>query len=266
MGYSTDIAGQKQEILNLLEKLHQGSAKTKSKKQEDREAETTGPSLQDRIRRRRQDLLDLRDRRERLGQDLLEERLLNICQMLEERIARIESAIGRGAPRAKAVQDVESADGTDIAANLGAMTPDLDIAIPTPEAAQSPMDLGLDLISSDQSQPEQETPTAALSGLVQDGILPDILQMISSNTKTGIFTLEADGKKIDLFLQDGEMYHAVTEDMTGQTAFFAAMAMEEGKFYFHETDEVPEEKTIDGNTQFMILEALRQIDEEQGGA
>ncbi len=264
MGYSTNIAGQKQEILNLLEKLHQKSAQTKSPKQEDREVETSGPSLQNRIRRRRQDLLDLRDRRERLGQDLLEERLLNICQMLEERIAKIESTISQGGHQARTIEEVESADGTDIASNLGAMTPDLDIAIPMQEEAPGPMDM--DLTSPQRVEPDLAGPTPALSGLVQDGILPDILQMISSNTKTGIFTLENEGRTIELYLRDGEMYHAKTEDMTGQTAFFAAMAMEEGKFYFQETDEVPDDKTIDGNTQFMILEALRQIDEEQGGA
>ncbi len=33
----------------------------------------------------------------------------------------------------------------------------------------------------------------------------------------------------------------------------------------NDLEELPDEKTIDGNTQFLILEALRQIDEDKGG-
>ena len=96
-------------------------------------------------------------------------------------------------------------------------------------------------------------------------MLPDILQLISSNDKTGVFRCEHEGPAIDLFFRDGHLYHALGENMSGQSAFFAAMAQQEGHFSFSETDDVPGEQTIDGNTQFMILEALRQIDEERGG-
>ena len=123
------------------------------------------------------------------------------------------------------VRETKSSAGMDIASNPDAMTPDLDIAIPGIEEASVP---------GDDFQP-------VLSGLIQEGVLPDILQMISSNQRTGIFTLDSDGKQIDLFFGEGEMYHAVADDMTGQTAFFAAMALEGGRFYFRETDELPED-------------------------
>ena len=57
------------------------------------------------------------------------------------------------------------------------------------------------------------------------------------------------------------MFHAVGPDMVGELAFFAAFGAENGHYSFRETLELPEERTIDGSTQLLILEALRQIDE-----
>jgi hypothetical protein len=104
-----------------------------------------------------------------------------------------------------------------------------------------------------------------LSGAVRQDILPDILQLVSSNDKTGVFRIERDDKKIELFFRGGQLYHARGEEMSGQTAFFAAMAFTAGTFCFSESEDIPEEATIEGNTQFMILEALRQIDEQSNG-
>jgi hypothetical protein len=102
-----------------------------------------------------------------------------------------------------------------------------------------------------------------LSGAIQEGVLADILQLLSSNGKTGAFTVDDEGKKVEMYFRDGHLYHAVCEDMSGQSAFFVAMALEKGTFYLEETDQLPDESSIDGNTQFIILEALRQIDEER---
>ena len=49
--------------------------------------------------------------------------------------------------------------------------------------------------------------------------------------------------------------------MEGESAFFAAFAFQSGRYSFLETTDLPTTATIEGNTQFLVLEALRQMDE-----
>jgi hypothetical protein len=74
-------------------------------------------------------------------------------------------------------------------------------------------------------------------------MLPDILQLISSNDKTGVFRCEREDKSTELYFREGHFYHALGENMSGQPAFFAAMALQQGSFSFAEADEVPVGKT-----------------------
>jgi hypothetical protein len=57
------------------------------------------------------------------------------------------------------------------------------------------------------------------------------------------------------------MCHAQSGDLVGEQAFFAAFGAQSGRYFFRETTELPEDRTIDASTQLLILEALRQIDE-----
>jgi hypothetical protein len=258
-----DIDEQKKQILQLLNQLNAGGTKQRAALPSGKGGERLeGGGLGERILRRRQELLELRNKRDRMAHDLLEERLLSICQMLEKRILRVEEIMLKGGGRQEGGrQDGGRQEGgpaglpgetSDAGADTG-LTSDFDAMMP---------DLGISATSADGGPDSAPKQVHSLSGLIEEGILPDVLQMISSNAKTGVFSIVNGQNQVDLFLKDGELYHALGEGMEGQTAFFAAMATQQGEFYFAETDEVPEEKTIDGNTQFLILEALRQIDEE----
>ena len=99
--------------------------------------------------------------------------------------------------------------------------------------------------------PEQFTPLFAQAENIMETFFTDLER-----------SPEQGDIKIELYFRDGELFHAKSNDLEGQSAFFAAMASLKGRFYFDETGQIPTEKTIDGNTQFLILEALRQIDEE----
>jgi hypothetical protein len=112
--------------------------------------------------------------------------------------------------------------------------------------------------------PKREDPRldeSTISGRIREGFLADILQMISSNILSGVFTVHANGSEIRLYVREGEVFHGDGPDLSGEGAFFAAMSVEEGRFFFNETKVLPKERTISGKTQFLILEALRQIDE-----
>jgi hypothetical protein len=101
------------------------------------------------------------------------------------------------------------------------------------------------------------------SGLIQGQMLSDMLQLVSSNDLSGEFVVESDGRRCHLFFQLGRICHAHAPGLVGEEAFFAAFAAESGKYWFIESSEPPPEKTIDSNTQFLILEALRRIDESR---
>lgn len=249
-----DIAEKKEQILQLIEKLNPESNRSESR-QSGRSVILKHP-MSDRLAWRRQKLAELRERREKTGLDLLEARMLKTCQLLEERITRIERVIGLGVPQRTAPEAQNAPDGTDFAPISKPMEPSVHSEASTTNVQpRRPTTL--------QAPTAKKERIYTLSGVIQEGVLADILQLLSSNQKTGAFTADADGKKVEMYFRDGHLYHATCGDIGGQSAFFVAMALEKGTFCFEESDQLPDEVSIDGNTQFMILEALRQIDEER---
>lgn len=103
-----------------------------------------------------------------------------------------------------------------------------------------------------------------VSGELRGQLMPDMLQLLSSNALTGVFVVKSGDSENRLYLDEGQICHAEGPGVEGESAFFAIMALEEGRYLFDETAELPKDKTITGNTQFLILEALRQIDEGGG--
>ena len=51
----------------------------------------------------------------------------------------------------------------------------------------------------------------------------------------------------------------------GEEAVYALMAHIDGRYSFRETAKPPAKRTIEGNTQFLILEGLRRLDEMGAG-
>ena len=114
------------------------------------------------------------------------------------------------------------------------------------------------------SEKSKVADNSTLTGVLQGDLLSDVLQLISSNELTGVFEIDGDGGKFNLFIEGGHIQHAEGgAGLSGESAFFAAFSCTTGRFRFHDKVEVKVEKTIDGNTQYLILEALRQIDESQ---
>jgi hypothetical protein len=114
-----------------------------------------------------------------------------------------------------------------------------------------------------------DSPSYQLTGAVKSGLLPDILQLLAQNQKTGRFSLfvpERQGR-LDLFFRGGEMAHAKAGNLEGEAAFFAFMvaAQQQGIYGFLDGEET-EKRTINGKAEFLILEALRRIDEERHGS
>lgn len=107
------------------------------------------------------------------------------------------------------------------------------------------------------------SPQCSLRGRITESLLPDLLQMVTSNRWTGVFVVEDGPLECRLYFDEGQACHAEAPGTSGEGAFFAALALEQGEYHFLEGPPPPD-KTITSNTQFLILEALRQIDEAKG--
>jgi len=104
-----------------------------------------------------------------------------------------------------------------------------------------------------------------LGGELRETILPDVIQLISSNTLTGIFVVQSAKTSARIYFDEGGICHAESEELSGEAAVFRAFGLRGGRFHFVEADAPPPARTIQANTQFLILEALRQLDEEAAG-
>jgi hypothetical protein len=113
--------------------------------------------------------------------------------------------------------------------------------------------------------PPEEVPGQTFGGLIQGDILSDMLQLVSGNAMSGVFSVKNGETAINLFCESGKICHAEGQGLSGEGAVFAAFAFTEGTYSFKQTNELPKERTITANTQFLILEALRKIDESHAG-
>jgi hypothetical protein len=105
---------------------------------------------------------------------------------------------------------------------------------------------------------------AMFSGILKGQMLSDMLQLVSSNQMSGVFVIESEAGTCRLYFFEGRIRHAVGEDVTGEEAFFAAFASQEGRYSFTETEDLPPETSVASGTQYLVLEALRRMDETGG--
>jgi hypothetical protein len=106
---------------------------------------------------------------------------------------------------------------------------------------------------------------ATLSGLLKGQLLSDVLQLVSSNQLSGVFVIESEVGTCTMYLFEGRIRHAVGDGgLVGEEAFFAAFASQDGRYHFTETLNLPEETSVSSGTQYLVLEALRRMDETSG--
>lgn len=184
-----------------------------------------------------QKLDDLKRRREQLSASLSSRAVEDELQQLQQRVDVIESILRQ--------------------TNSGLLPPvsplqSVPLQAPAPQAPAPP--------------PIPAAPAAphVIGGMLKDGFMSDLLQLISSNEWNGTLVVGEPSDEIRLDFCEGEIWNASSPGATGEGAVFALMTRYDGPYYFTETSAAPEERTIEGNTQFLILEGLRRIDE--GGA
>jgi predicted regulator of Ras-like GTPase activity (Roadblock/LC7/MglB family) len=97
-------------------------------------------------------------------------------------------------------------------------------------------------------------------GAVSDMSLADIIQVKGGNRYSGSLVVEQSGNTGVIYFRDGEIVHAEQANLAGEEAFYAVMGWIGGTFR-SEPKVSTTSRTIDQSLGFLILEALRRMDE-----
>jgi len=90
--------------------------------------------------------------------------------------------------------------------------------------------------------------------------LLDIIKMLSSGNRTGRLDIRQGSKTGEIYLQDGNLIHAVTGPQIGEKGLFTLLGWLEGDFSFSPNIDAPEH-SISLSTEQMLLEAARQAEQ-----
>ncbi len=104
----------------------------------------------------------------------------------------------------------------------------------------------------------------ALEGSLRDFEIADILQLIGSGRRTGIMRVhsEQDQGDAQLFCIDGQIVHAEYGHLRGEQAVLPVLGLRAGSFHF-DPIEVHCPITINGSLESLLLEGMKQLDEEE---
>lgn len=102
----------------------------------------------------------------------------------------------------------------------------------------------------------------AFQGSLEELPLPDIIQLVSVSGKTGVFELSRDDAEGRIYLEDGQIVHAQTSELSGDEAVYELAIWPEGEFVFTPGEDPPQ-RTIEKSNTNLLMEAARRIDEWQ---
>lgn len=100
-------------------------------------------------------------------------------------------------------------------------------------------------------------------GSVADFQLSDIVQLNCLGRITSALQVKCDNEEGIIFFQDGNITHSETEHLKGELAFYHIMGWQGGEFTVLR-NQTPEQQTIAGSWQSLLLESMRRIDENSG--
>ncbi len=101
-------------------------------------------------------------------------------------------------------------------------------------------------------------------GAVAGLSLTDVIQLKGHNKYTGCITVIYGSSEGVIYFADGEIIHAVQGNATGEEAIYQIIKWPGGSFNIH-PEMTSNVCTIHYRTDFLLMEALRRLDEERAG-
>ncbi len=106
------------------------------------------------------------------------------------------------------------------------------------------------------------SPSAGFAGSISDFGLPELVQALDLNRKTGTLSVVSDKGRGTMLVRDGQIVAADMDALKGEDAVFEMLALEAGFFEF-ESGGVEQEQEIETKTSQLLMEAFRRIDESK---
>ena len=99
----------------------------------------------------------------------------------------------------------------------------------------------------------------ALSGSLREIGPTDVIQLIAMGRKSGILTVSEKGEVMSVYFREGEVCHALADQLEGPEVVYELLTRTSGKFSFDATAiNVP--TTISASPDSLMLEGVRRID------
>ena len=99
-----------------------------------------------------------------------------------------------------------------------------------------------------------------IAGQLENLSLPDIVQILNMGTKTACLSLASDERAGKIWFDSGASVHAETAEQTGADAFYEMLRWKTGEFTI-EHGLKTEQKSIEADAMFLVIEGLRLLDE-----
>ena len=99
-----------------------------------------------------------------------------------------------------------------------------------------------------------------IQGSMREAPLPDIIQLVSQGGKTGCFQVVDEPRKARIYLKDGRIIHAVSNDAEGLDAVYEVALWLDGSYHFEESD-AGVAVTITKPNPSILMEMHRRMDE-----
>ena len=107
--------------------------------------------------------------------------------------------------------------------------------------------------------------TSGMVGQLADFPPVELAQMINSNQKTGYLKIESGKSKGQLLFNEGELVYAVFDGKASQEAFYAVLALKDGRFNFVQ-GLLPQDMQYQaiGGFMGMLMEGMKRLDDLEG--
>lgn len=104
-------------------------------------------------------------------------------------------------------------------------------------------------------------PQQDIRGDLEQVPLVDMLQLLTMNRRTGTLTITAHDGNGEVRLADGQVVDAAYRRLVGERALYRLLGARRGRFAFA-SGEAPVIRRIQGSTNMLLMEAMRQVDEQ----
>ncbi len=101
-----------------------------------------------------------------------------------------------------------------------------------------------------------------VSGTLKEMPLPDLIQIVATGRKTAALKIKTEGKKGEVYFQEGAICDASFDGAEGEEAFYRIVALDDGKFSLDFAAK-PTKQTIQGSWEMLLMEGLRRLDESR---